>query len=117
MAGAFKLLAMVQLGVANATVYDPGGTNQIGAGQQARVTQIWIANTDTVARAVTLNYVPSGSTVLGSNQMVPGASMNANEAVSILCDLPLSYGDTIQGLAAVASKVNVFLWGEAPTGK
>ena len=114
--GAFRLLAKVQLGVAKGTVYDPGLAGDIGQGQMAKITFMTISNTDAADQPTKVYYTPVGVTAGAPEELVPNSKMLANEACFAYCEIALSYGDKIEGLAAVAGKVNVMLWGYAPTG-
>jgi hypothetical protein len=114
--GTKRLLVQIQLGNAVATVFDPGAAGLLGPGQSALITGILIANTDTANRTVTLHYLKSGGAISTVTQIIPGSTMLANEMAWIPVDIPLAYGDMIQGLASTAAVVNVMLFGFSPDG-
>jgi len=110
MALARKILAQVALGNALADVYVP----PIGAGNVvAGTTALWICNTDVVSHLFTLRV--GVGTLTAANSLFESCLIQANTTY-ILNDaqwgLTLKSGQKLQGLADVAAKVTVTLFGE-----
>lgn len=109
----FKRLGQVQLGTGLTTIYAPP-TYPLNA--QGIVIAIWITNSDTAARAVTLR---TGSGTLTTVQgLIEAKSIPANdflllETNTMMAAIPA--GDYIQGLCDVAAKVTVTIYGSEIT--
>ena len=104
-----KLLGQAQLGVALTTVYTVPAHPQ---NAQARINAIWIANTDTATRTVSLR-VGSGP-LTAANSIGEGWTIPANTTYFLSGSewaLTLSSGMLIQGLADVAGKITVTVSG------
>lgn len=78
-----------------------------GAGKLL-VKEVLLANTDTVARAVTL-YMGT-SAALGKT-ILPAVSVPANSAVAVTLSTVLNNGDTIFGGASVTNVVDITISG------
>jgi hypothetical protein len=83
----------------------PNSTGLVGA--------LWICNTDTVARTVTIRI--GTGTLTAANSILDGTSIDANSSYVLLgqgdFSLTLQAGQKIQGLASVASKITVTVMG------
>ena len=74
---------------------------------------MWLCNTDSVARTLTIYIVNSGGTAGADNAIISATSLDAGESVhySGLATL-IPAGGTIQGLASSASKITYRFTGE-----
>lgn len=108
MAEARKLLAQVQLGAALADIYVPPTLN----GLKAVVQALFICNTDTVARAVTIRV---GVGVLTAANSLFEAVPIAGNTVYVLpgseWTLIVESGAHLQGLCDSANKVTISVFG------
>lgn len=85
------------------------------ANSYGQVVRAVVYNTDTVARQITIYRVPSGGSP-GTTNIVVGSTggrvmVGQDMSLPSLAGMVLNPGDTIQGLADVASKVNFFMSG------
>jgi hypothetical protein len=114
MPSAIKPLGQVTLGVALADIVaTPTGAQPNSI---VEIYTIWVANTDTVARAVTLRYgagvLVSPTNSLGEALSIPANTtwiMESNNDKPVVC---LKAGDHLQGLCDAASKVNITAFGQ-----
>lgn len=108
MAGTDKTLGQIQLGVALTDVYVvPTGAGNVSA----KISTIWICNTDSAARTVTLR---SGAGALAANNsLLEAASIPANTTWEIDAAglVSLLSGQKIQGLSDVAAKITITIFG------
>jgi hypothetical protein len=91
-----------------------GGPTQLGtttttictaaAGYAEVIKQIIICNTDTVDRTVTLSI---GTAATAANRLMSALPIGANDIMVFDTAIVLAAGETLQGLADVASVVNV----------
>lgn len=107
---AVKLLGQVQLGATLTTIYTvPAYPPSVFA----RINSIWIANTDSSARTVTLR-VGSG-TLTAANSLLEAVSIPANTTWLLTgaeWGLTLGVDQKIQGLSDSASKITVTVSGD-----
>ena len=89
----------------------PSGSIAGAASQKAVLLDIWLCNTDTATRTVTL-YINGSS---DDKCIYKDFSMTTKTSVRQECYIVLESGQTIQGLADVTSKVSVRLSGKALT--
>lgn len=104
-----------QLAAAAGTLYTaPSTVGPSGAVVSLAILRdMWLCNTDTSDRTVTLYIVASGGTASASNAIISGATMKAGQSLHYAQMATLiPAGGTIQGLASSASKVTYFLTGE-----
>jgi len=95
-----------------------GGPTQLGtttttictaaAGYAEVIKQIIICNTDTVDRTVTLSI---GTAATAANRLMSALPIGANDIMVFDTAIVLAAGETLQGLADVASVVNVTVVG------
>ncbi len=105
-----KPLAQVQLGTSLATIYTcpaqpPNAMTQVNG--------LWICNTDSVARTVTLRMGAGSLTV--ANSLLEAASIDPNTTWVLSGSewfLTMSAGMVLQGLASAASKITVTVGGQ-----
>ena len=77
---------------------------------KVRIDTIWIANTDTVARTVTLEIRTGASSVF--TQFLPAVSVPANSITQINnCNTILESSETISGLGSINGKINLRISG------
>lgn len=110
---AIKPLGQVQLGTSLTTVYTAPTQPP---NMKTRVTNIWICNTDTAERTVTLRY--GSGTLTAANSLFDGTPIEANNVYNIVGEalgMTMSAGDKIQGLSDVAAKITVSVFGEEIT--
>jgi hypothetical protein len=106
---AVKLLGQVQLGAAAADIYNPTGP----APFVAEAKSMWICNTDTANRAITIRIGTGALTA--ANSLFDGCTIPANDTWVIKDAeflLAINSGYKIQGFADVAAKVTVTVFGE-----
>lgn len=112
MPAAILPLAQVLLTNAAADIYaPPAGAQQVFI---AEFTAIWIANNDTVARAVTLQFGPTGA-LTASNNIAPAWSVPANTTLFVDAteySIVVPFGYHLQGFADVTGKVVVTCFGQ-----
>lgn len=109
---ASKQLFQVQLGSSNGTLYTAPSAN----GARARIRNLTICNTDTSARTVTLDIVPSGGSAGASVRVLSAAAIPASTTWLLnRLELHVEPGGTVQGLADAASKITVTGDGEEMT--
>ena len=100
------------LTAAATTLYTaPSGTIAGASSQKAILLDIWLCNTDTVTRTVTL-YINGSS---DDKCIYKDFSMATKTTTRQECYVVLESGQTIQGLADVTSKVSVRLSGKTLT--
>lgn len=108
--GSSKLLAQVQLGVALTDIYTP----PVAAGNAvAGTTALWICNTDAADHAVTLRFGTGALTA--ANSLMEAVVIKANTTYVLnngQWSVDFKQGQKLQGLADVASKITVSLFGD-----
>jgi hypothetical protein len=77
----------------------------------ARVTELLIANIDTVDRTVTVHFVPSGGSVTNGNKVLNAVNIPANTTRQIVLQAVLATGDFISALASATSAINLMVSG------
>jgi hypothetical protein len=97
-----RLCAPTQLGTSTTTLFT------VTTGHTFVAKQIVVTNTDTVDRTFTLSI---GSAATASNRVVSSLPIGANDIIVWDTALVLTAGETFQGLADTASKVNVTVIG------
>jgi hypothetical protein len=107
---AVKLLGQAQLGTSLTTIYTvPSYPPSVFA----RVNAIWVANTDSAVRTVTLR-VGTG-TLTAANSLIEDAAIPANTSWLLTGSewgLTIGAGYTIQALSDVADKVTITISGD-----
>jgi hypothetical protein len=110
--GAIVILAQVQLGAALADVYTAGSKPNPFV---AKASELWICNTDSSPRALTLRIGTSGATLNTTNSLYEACQMPANATWRVNGGGGLigaiNAGYKLQGLADVASKITITLFG------
>jgi hypothetical protein len=114
-----KRLVWAQLTGSDATLYTAPAAPTKGPPGKVRIDTIWLANTDTVARTVTLEIRTGASAA--ATQLLPAVSIAANTVVQFdNCNTIMEASEIISGLCSSASKVNVRISGTElltlPTG-
>lgn len=111
---AIKPLGQVKLGVAMTDiVVTPTG---VQPNSMSEVWVLWIANTDTVNRTLSLRYGPAGALIspdnsLGENWVIPpGKTWEIDGGSGFICILRA--GDHLAGLCDVANKVTITAFGQ-----
>lgn len=94
-----KRLGYGQLTNSNATLYT------VPASTKAIVKEIWLSNTDTSARTITLYAVESGGSAAANRALLSAVSIAANTVYRIPCSMVLEAAETLQGLADTTLKV------------
>ena len=108
--GSSKILAQVQLGFGLADIYvPPQGAGNVVAG----TTALWICNTDTLTRLITLRVgtgvLTAANALFEAVPIRPKTTWILNESE---WGLTLKSGQKIQGFADVGAKVTVTLFGQ-----
>jgi hypothetical protein len=105
-----------QLTNSNATLYTaPSGTIAGAASQKALLLEIWLCNTDTTARTVTIYVVESGGSAADNRAIYKDFSIAAKTSVRQECWMVLESNSTIQGLADTTLKVTYRFSGKSLT--
>jgi hypothetical protein len=115
-----KVFCRGQLSNSNATLYTAPATN---TGCFAIIKEIWLMNTDSSDRTVTLYVVEAGGTAAANRAILSAVTIDAGRMYRIPCATVLGSalvsatltGDTIQGLASSASKVTYLISGVEST--
>jgi hypothetical protein len=93
----------------SASLYTAPSAPNLGPSSKAKLTEIILANTDTVARTVTLHLVPSGGAAAGSEtaatQILPAVSLAANSFTRIELMTIIEAGGMLRALASAANVV------------
>lgn len=101
-----------QLAAASGTLYTaPSGTIAGASSQKAILREVWLSNTDTTARTVTLYVVENGGSVADNRALLKDVSIAAKTMYRIECECVLESNETVRGLADSASKVTYRLSG------
>lgn len=106
---ATKPLAQIQVADALGDIYVAPGV----APGIAVIQSLWICNTDSSARTVTLRY--GTGTLTAANSIMEAKSIPANDYIFITTNtflLILLAGWKLQGLASVSAKVTVSIFGQ-----
>lgn len=113
--GVLRQFYIGQLGVASAVLYTAPApftvASQVGIEPKARVEEIWLCNTDSSARTVTLYVVENGGSAADNRAILKGYSLAANSKEVIRARFVIEAGGTLRGLADVADKVTVLVSG------
>ena len=105
-----------QLSNSSGTLYTaPSGTIAGASSQKAILREIWLSNTDTSTRTVTLYVVENGGSAADNRALLKDVTIAAKTMYRIECECVLESGETVRGLADSASKVTYRLSGEALT--
>lgn len=107
-----KLLFQVQVTNANTTLYTPD-TKPDSA--QVRIDTLTICNTDTSARTLTIDLVPSGGSAGVSRRLFSAAAIPASTTWNVNGPIYLAVGTTLQGLASVTNVVTLTAHGAVIT--
>jgi hypothetical protein len=99
----------------SATLYTapaaPTNANAVGVNPIAVVERVWLSNTDSAARTVTLYVVESGGAVADNRAVMKAVSIPANSTIDIEPDWVLEASGTLRGLADTTLKVTVLVSG------
>jgi hypothetical protein len=99
----------------SATLYTapaaPPNANAVGVNPIAVVERVWLSNTDSAARTVTLYVVESGGAVADNRAVMKAVSIPANSTIDIEPDWVLEASGTLRGLADTTLKVTVLVSG------
>lgn len=105
-----------QLTAASVTLYTaPNGSIAGAASQKAVLTEIWLCNTDTSARTVTLYVVESGGSAADNRAILKDVPIAAKTTYRQECWCVLESNETIRGLADTTLKVTYRFSGKALT--
>lgn len=108
---AIKVLGQVQLGTSLTTIYEPPTAPP---NLKAVVRGMWICNTDSVERTVTIRH--GAGTLTAANSLFEDTPIEANNVYNVGSNegfgMILGAGDKVQGLSDAASKITVTLFGE-----
>lgn len=105
-----------QLAGSSGTLYTaPTGTIAGASSQKAILTEIWLCNTDSSARTVTLYIVENGGSAAANRAIMSGVSIAANTTYRQECATVIESGETIRGLASSANLVTYRLSGKTLT--
>lgn len=105
-----------QLSNSSGTLYTaPSGTIAGASSQKAILREIWLSNTDTSTRTVTLYVVENGGSAADNRALLKDVTIAEKTMYRIECECVLESGETVRGLADSASKVTYRLSGEALT--
>lgn len=105
-----------QLTGSSVTLYTaPSGTIAGAASQKALLLEIWLCNTDTAARTVTLYAIESGGAAADNRAIYKDFSIAAKTSVRQECYLVLESGSTLAGLADTTLKVTYRFSGKTLT--
>ena len=106
--GSFPTIARGQLSGSSATLYTaPSTTTPLGSTQYATV-KLWLCNTDTVDRTVTIYLIESGGSVADNRAILKDATIAAKQSIGIEFGaegFTLESGETLRGLASSANVV------------
>jgi len=77
--------------------------------KRAQIKKVTFHNTDTSARTVTVNLVPSAGSARDTNELIAARSLQPDETWDCLelVNQILLAGGTLQCVASVASKINI----------
>jgi hypothetical protein len=99
----------------SATLYTapaaPTNANAVGVNPIAIVDKVWLSNTDSAARTVTLYVVESGGSVADNRAVMKTVSIPANSTVDVEPDWVLEASGTLRGLADTTLKVTLLVSG------
>lgn len=105
-----------QLTGSSATLYTaPSGTIAGASSQKAILQEIWLCNTDTSTRTVTLYAVENGGSVADNRALLKDVTIAAKTTYRQECYCVLESNETIHGLADTTLKVTYRLSGKALT--
>ena len=112
-----KRLYIGQLTAASTTLYTapsaPTTANALGINPLAAIETIWLCNTDTAARTVTLYVVESGGSAADNRAVAKDLSIPAKSSIELspAGGFLLEASDTLRGLADTTLKVTVLVTG------
>ena len=105
-----------QLSGSSTTLYTaPTGTIAGASSQKAILTEIWLCNTDSSSRTVTLYIVENGGSVADDRAIMKAVTIAANTTYRQECATVIESGETIRGLASSANLVTYRLSGKTLT--
>lgn len=112
MPSALKPLGQVQLSTSGTptTIYTPPAGATPNA--QTIVKSLWVANTDTVAREVTVRYGTGSLTA--ANDLLPGVTIDPKTTFLLDADILaiIAAGAKLEGFSDSANKITVTAFGE-----
>lgn len=88
-----------ELGTSIATIFT--------ANRPVRLTFLSLSNRTAATRTVTIHVVPSGSTAVDANKIVPAVPIPLNDLRSFPMEIPMFAGDAIRGFADAAGVIFV----------
>jgi len=110
-----KTLARGQITNATTTLYTapaaPTVANSVGLNPVTRITEIWLCNTDTATRTVTVYVVESGGSAADNRAILKDATIAAKTSYRIPCETTLEASATVQAVADTTLKVSYLLSG------
>jgi len=89
--------------------------NAVGLNPKAMIERIWLCNTDTATRTITLYLVESGGSTADNRAILKDYPMNPKTDRSIDGPFYLEAAGLVRGLADVADKVTVTIHGTEMT--
>ena len=105
-----------QLTNSSAILYTaPSGTIAGAASQKALLLEIWLCNTDTTARTVTVYAVENGGSVADNRAILKDVTIAAKTTYRQECWCVLESNETVRGLADTTLKVTYRLSGKTLT--
>jgi hypothetical protein len=100
---------------ASATLYTapaaPANANAVGVNPIAIVDKVWLSNTDSADRTVTLYVVESGGAVADNRAVMKTVPIPANSTIDIDPAWVIEASGTLRGLADTTLKVTVLVSG------
>jgi hypothetical protein len=106
-----KLMWEGLLSGSSATLYTVPAKGLQGPPPKAMVTEVLIANTDSVERSVTLYFIPTGGSPGAANTILPAVPFPPNSFTRLDFQTIIEEAGTIRGLASSANVVNVTISG------
>ena len=103
-----RLSGPTQLTAAAATQYTAPG---VAGTNKTRITEILLANTDTVDRTCTIHFVVFGGAVGTGNKMFPLPNIPAGQTLKLKLDTVLEAGDFISAFASLTLVINMMISG------
>ena len=107
--GISQILAQVTLGTGATLIYEPPASPP---NLFVRVTALWMCNSDSATRALTLRY-GTPSPLTAANNLLGGAPIQANTTYIAFEGMPIDVqvGYRFEGFGSVADKFVVTVWG------
>lgn len=110
-----RQLYIGQLGSSSSTLYTAPAPNAVanplGIEPKTVIEEIWLCNTDTAARLVTMYLVESGGSAADNRAIFKDLLIQPKESYQVTGKFVLEASGTIRGLSDVASRVTVAISG------